>query len=742
MRIYVSDLGGRDPHVVDYEGPADRCELESVLYVSVPRRVSRLQLDSRLKDLRSQWRRAAQVIVLRLHSPEAEHLIRDEPAIEALQRRVEGLPILVAHLSADRANELTPIGDFEGIVYDPTQVLEAVRHAELDSWLQKPGVVLPANDDFHYEGPNGCRYESFMRIGTAIQGGDMLDAIAFWLQPYLEGSPVVVLDAWTIISVALNLNRYATQSGPPSEQVVDVDCLGAYDEDPEKLRLRLAAISDRSPGEPPPVLLISSVVSMGNLHNGLKDVITGAGFAEPSSVALYGDANAPETVFCRPDDAGRYWRPDEECPLGSDTVPIAPSTYLVEVSTKPKLQRILGEDAALASEFFGRYRDGDFEDGHFLSVHRDEPHGEGHNLIHIDVQRLVCHREFGKRLEVKLRDLTEIDVILSPRQPAAVALARKAEAGLGANLIVADESELSNLHEDEKKQLREASQILLVDDVVISGTRLLGYRNFLRRGDFVSAEHPAEIHLLTGVTRVDDNTRLRGITDMVHGVEQFHTVEELLLPDWGVSDCPWCWELRQFEAFGNDPALTDEARKRWNALRDKRRGLQDSLFIPWVTAAKDPLPVSAWDLGPGSIFEAETQVELFATVASTVQSLRSAGRLFEQHRYPLAPQALDPACWLSGRYYDSVIVAAILRATRRHDLRTALIDPKLLKEAKGRAKLPDLRGELVMAAARGHLPIGPDLALDGKLLNDPKADDGFVALMRRAIQGPRYSNAA
>jgi hypothetical protein len=737
MRVYVADLNGRsDPYVVEDVDSTGLGELETVLFVSVPRRISKQELDSQLKALHSQWLRASQIVVLRLHSPQAAELLNDEDAAAALDRRFEGLPILVAHLGSDRAIELTPLGEAAPEDFDRDRLIEALRSAELDSWLKRPGVVFPANDDFHYEGPNGCRYESFMRIGTAIQGSEMLDAVAFWLQPYLEGNPIVVLDAWTIISVALNLNRYAMQSGPPCEPVADVECLGAYDEDPEKLRLRLAVILGRSPGEQPPVLLVSSVVSMGNLHKQLEGLISGAGFDELRSVALYGGADSAGTVFCRPQEVGRYWRPDEECPLATPTVPIAPSTYLVEVSTKPKFSRIQKVHAEKAWGFFDRYRDGDF-----LSVHRDEHAGERHHLIHLDVQRLAGHPKFIESLNSQLDQLPEFDVVLAPQHPAAIDLAWKAKDRLGSELIVADESELSDLPEDDKKKLRDAARILLVDDVVISGTRLLGYRNFLRRCDYVSAENPSEIHLLTGVARVDDNVKLRGIADMVDKPDRFHPVESLLLPDWYGAECPWCWELRQLEELGDEPTLPEEVEKRWDALRDKGRGLRDSLFIPWVREATDPLPVSAWKLGDGSVFHAKSQVELFAAVASAVQSLRAAGDLTEQHRYPLA-QVLEPYSWLSGRYYDSVIVAAILRSTRRHDLRTAQIDSELRKLTADRSKIQDLRGELLMAAARGHLPIGTDFAVNSDLLSDPQADQGFADLMREALQGPSYSTAS
>lgn len=735
MRVYVVELGSHeDPYEAQYEGDTDDCKLDSVLYVPVPHRISVRELDSQLKAVNSKWRRAGQIVVLRLHPPFAEELLKDAVAIETLQRRLEGLPVLAAHLAPDRSPQLTPVvNGSDTPAYAPGQILEAIRFAELRSWLERPGVVLPANDDFHYEGPNGCIYDSFMRVGTAIQGMETLDAVSFWLQPYLQGNPVVVLDAWTINSVALNLSRYADHCDAPCEPVADIECLGAYDEDIEKLRLRLQAALKRSP-EGTPALLVSSVVSLGNLHQRLESLIAEVGFEEVRALSLYGRTDSPGTVFCRrPADEGRYWRKDEpDCPTGP-SVPIAPSTYLVEVAMEPWPARIRQEHAKQAAEFFDRYGG-----GNFLTVHRDEPAGERHHMIHVDVEGLMQLPQFGKRLDEEVEELVSIGpgVVLAPTHPAAAKLADKVARQLGAELVLADESDLPHLSGEKEKKLRDADDILIVDDVVITGARLLGYRNFLRRCDYVNEERLSRIHLLAGLARVSDNLAIQGIEEMVDDRSRFHRVETLLLPDWGEAECPWCWELRQLEAVGRTLPPTESLRERWHALRDTRRGLRESLFLPWMPEEVDSLPVSVWKLGPGSVFRAKNEMDLFVAVASSVQSLRAAGDLRERPMFPLS-YVLNPSFWLSGRYYDPVIVAAILRATRRHDIRATQIEAELLKGMSHRLDHgDDLRGELLLAMARGHLPIHPSAMADDGLLADQRVDSGCAALVRSALEEP------
>jgi hypothetical protein len=731
MRVYVAALGiDSDPHTVDYECAAEGHELESVLYVPVPRGISARQLDSQLKKIQSQWLRAGQLIVLRLHPPSAAEMLGDELAIDLLRRRLEGLPVLAAHLGPDRSIQFTPmVNGSDAPAYDPGQLVDAVRFAELHSWLDRPGVVLPQNSDFYYEGPNGYRYQSFMRVGTAIQSMETLDAVSFWLQPHLEGCPIVVLDAWTINSLALNLSRYASHCGSPCGPIADIECLGSYDEDLAKLQLRLESAYRRLP-EGTPALLVSSVVTHGNLHRRLASLIKEVGFEDIRSLALFGSAAFQETAFCHPDEGHYYGEDDPDCPPSG--IPIAPSTYLVEVSIKSKPTKIREEHAEKAWDFFENYGGGDY-----LTVHREMSTEERHHMIHVDVKRLMEAPRFSKRLDEELRELAKMspDVILASTHEAPAALAEEVSLRLGVDLIKADETMLPHLCESEKQKLREAKDILIVDDAVISGARLLGYRNFLRRCEFVTAERPSRIYLLAGLARVPNGRLIVGIEEMVDKRDRFRQVETLVLPDWGKTECPWCWELRQIEKVNHELPQTEKLEKRRQALRD-RRGLKESLYMPWMAEGADTLPAPVWDLGPGSVFRAKSEIDLFVAVASAVQGMRGTPDLEERQMFPLA-YVLDPASWLTGRYYDSVIPAAILRATRPHDIRATDLEPELVKGMAPRfANHDDLRGEMLLAMARRQLPIHPDVMSPEGLLSDEAADAGLAALMRSALEEP------
>lgn len=732
MRIFVAEQhGSKDPFETEYPGETPGCPWDTILYVPLVRGTPIGSLDERVKQLRSQWRRIAEAVVLRLHAPEANALLNDRRVRDMLLRRFERRPVLLAHSGDDGTVRLTPLGeDTDG--YDEGELIAAVRSAEMRSLLNNPGTVLPANDDFHYEGPNGRHYASFYRVGTAIQSIDVLDAVCFWLHQHVADRSLIVLDSSTIVSLALNLERYAAGCGLERTPLVAIESQRSYDEGDALLRTRLRALQRRE-SDPPRAVILSSVVSSGQLAENLTQLIGGVGIEGVTSVGLYGSAEAPGEVFCRPDELGQHWAADE-CELPTPTMRIARSTYLLELSIKPEKSAITIPHASKAWDFFDRYRSTDC-----LSVHRDQHDGDRHHMIHLDVGRLARTEQFKPRLEEVVAQLPEIDLVLCPDHSGAVELAGQVRNLLGVELLAADETELPRLNAEDSAKLRAAKRILVVDDVVITGTRIRGYRHFLRACDFLSGD-PPEIHLLVGVARPRDNLDLRAIADMVDRQDRFHPVESLLLPNWDHKDCPWCWETRLLEDLAQSLPQSDKLSGRIELLEDVRHGLRGDLFLPW-SANGEPLPVKVWTLGPGSVFHADTEGELFAAVASSIQSMRSAGVLTDRLTYPLA-YVLDPGYWLTGRYYDPAITGAILRATHRHDLRTAYVEPELNSGLDQRLAEPasrELRGELLLAIARGHLPYSQGRLEPGGPMDDPIADRGIVAMLRGAFGSPAYA---
>jgi hypothetical protein len=725
MRVVVAErAGAADPFEIDCPGASPGCPWETVLYMPLPRHTQVGSLDARLKSFQAQLRRIAEAVVFRMHAPEAAELLENERTTDALRRRFEGRPIFLAHLVEDGQFRITPLGDFDADL-DAGQMMEALRFAEMRAMLSHPGVVLPPNDDFHYQGPNGHHYESFIRVGVALRSIAVLDAISFWVQPHLAGRTLVVLDSPTMMALGLNLERYAAQSGFARPEILAIECQHAYDEKDAGLADRLAALV-RAHGTDLSALILTSVVSSGDLNRSLSKLVTEVGVEDVRAVGLYGSEVAPGEVLCRPPQLGQHW-PAENCPIKTSAIPIGRSTYLLELSTTPSKARITKPHAERAFEFFKRYRG-----ARCVAVHREQHDRDRHHMIHIDASRLITTKAFKERLGAKVAEVGEVDILLAPDHKVAVELARQIEGMLDVPLVIADETQLPGLDGAERAALAGARRILLVDDVVITGTRIRGYRHFLRSCEFSKPD--SEVHMIVGVARPADNTHLRGIAEMT---DHFHPVETLLLPNWEESDCPWCWESEILARAAPSLPASQQIASRIETLEDRKHGLQHGLYLPW-SAGGDRLPVGTWELGPGSIFDAETEAEMFAVVASSVQSLRAAGDLSDRLTHPLA-KILNADLWLDGRFYDPVITAAILRATRRHDLRNASDDLQLTKRLQGRLTEPasrQLRGELILAVARDRLPTPPGLLEEGGALTDPSADRAVKKMLSEALAAP------
>jgi orotate phosphoribosyltransferase len=549
-----------------------------------------------------------------------------------------------------------------------------------------------------------------------------MDGVSFWLIQHLSSNTLLLLESWTILSLGLNVEHYADECNFADTLAVDtVECLHNYNEADEyrdTLLWRLARVRQHCAPDAA-VLFVVSVASLGNLSRKVVETCRQAGFETVKVVSLFSSesyrAHSFEEVFCQ---LNEHFEPHSaedcpECTSGSTVVRINPSTYLLEISATvvPTEIKMLDAQEPEVRDFFGRYK------GHnCIWVHRDRHDGARHHMIYVDVQALMRVPEFQKRLANTVEQIrNHVNVVIAPRHPAAMELAERVATQLGVPFINREETELENLPADMKEVLN-SGKILIVDDVVITGTRLRGYRNGLQRFGYI--EDDTEVRCLVGVARPQNQEALRGITDLVHRARNFTFVEKVFLPDWQEEKCPWCWELRQLERQDVNEALravTDltlmkERRERLFRTAD---GMQGDIFLHWSSANVQGF----WNLGPRSIFASESQVDLFAEIASILQRFRNSGRLDEQFsppvakiyepEYVLTAPVLQPETSIGGRYYATVIVAAILRATQRHDLRSASREQALMRAVTSRIEesvSSELRSEIMFAAANGRLP--------------------------------------
>lgn len=737
MRVSVVDLappGGR--HVSVYEGPCDECPYESVLYIPVPATIPVSELTTAVHELHSTLRRDADLIVLRLHSPHADDLLADETQRRLVSMRLERRSVAVLHW-ADSAHTFTSLTEATPAIEGAAQLWAALRHAEFESLLSQPGVVLPQVSSLHYEAPNGKHYRSFVRVGTAIQSVEAIDGIAFWLLPLLRDRPVVLLDSWTIISLGLNITRYVDQAGLDDAGASAVECQRSYGEHHGPLIPRLERVCARvGRDKVPPALVVVSVSSSGTLARELVEACHRSGFEDAQVVSLYApDREVADEVFCTYAGSAEYFAPSEcpHCVLGtsqySPSVRIEPTTYLLELSATVERTRITVVNALPSKNFFDLYKGA----GCF-SIHRDQHDGARHHMIHVDAERLTANATFKQRLADCLAKMPTVDVVLAPRHSAATDLARLVTSKLGHDdPVIADPDSLSELPGEVQERLRSAERILLVDDVVVTGSRLRSYRNLLREGGFLGHEHPNKLHFLVAVARPPHADVIESVNNMVHGEDQYWEVERLLLPNWDKQRCPWCWEADLLDSVREQIAGNPVLAARLDTLLRTDHGLRDELFLRWSTEPEQT-PIGLFELGPGSIFTASDQVELFVGVASAMQNLRSVSKLMERFTTPLA-RVLQPE-FVENRYYDPGIYVSVLRAAQRHDLRAVNVEEDLSQMLRRRLTNRHdvgLRAEILLAMSRGVLPVLPEVLAEDGVLAETSGTPEVRALLTAAL---------
>ena len=526
-----------------------------------------------------------------------------------------------------------------------------------------------------------------------------------------------------MIPIAYHAGGYLAQWG--KQRPVKVVSLKAYGEDHDVLARRMEITFGSTEKKTASVLV--SVNSSGRL---VRDVILPLmkriGIESPTSVALARTPNSPDfalrALSVLSDDFTRYT--PEDCPAcakgRSTAILIQHDSYLLDLAAYTRENAITRRGAELARCIVERYSGIDA-----FRVHRTHTDGR-HHAFFIDLVPMLKQSAFKTRLAntVAVWRGVNVDLILHPEHTAAAQLASMVARELGvADVVSCDDGTLGRIQREKKEMLVRARSICVVDDVVISGARVFGYRtaiNAIRRDRGVGN---CDLYCLVGVARPTNEKALLGVSDIVHHTKsnpRFLSVECLFLPNWNESECRWCAERERLEKL--PPGIRDGAviSERLEKLRD-HDGLVRDLFAPWTgkghrQGSGGRQARGFWELGPGSVFGAVQQADLAVSVAASIQRMRGMrkrpngtwedSKLDERFQSPVA-KILDPRFYLAGRYYEPVIVASILRATRAHDVRSPGDDSSLRSRVEIVASAEtstELHGELMLAAALGQLP--------------------------------------
>jgi hypothetical protein len=661
--------------------------------------------------------------------------------------RFEDIPVFVLHSDcfdhrlSGNINAGARVADLVREHLGDPATLATIRTTEFNCLVARSRALLMPVEGSYYDPPSHRPVRSFLRIGNIQYSRHAVDAVAFWLLPHVAKARGILIDTWSISSIAFNLSRILTLYD--GRAPIPVEMLSRYQDRSPEAQAVLLEVLDRlwdesAQGEhdETPITCIVSGTQSGSLVDVLKEEIELAGLPiDMTFVALFqlGKTGALPSLCDRSDDP-------EFAPLAPASVRarsailIDPQVYfpLAYRDMELTLRRSHTKSFGAFTKLFGT-------EGVF-SAHRDQTSDGAtrHHAVHIDMATLIANPAFEAAFDAEILSLwPPPSVVLTPQHHVALALGARAVALLASmgrpgvhlqhpSLLLRQEgpSRAAEIHiRNVLSGMGEDESLLILDDCFITGDRLTGYQMRLRQLNV-----RARLHYRIGVARPEDlkdwsecGAMLAYRDDADKGVYEVNTIaaiQELCLPNWQEAECPWCAETalyRQMQKEGHD--LPSHIQQRLDRLNDRDSGLVDDLFL--VAPTDSPLALYS-----GSIFlpPGTPQATVFAGVASALQQLRTVQ---SERQPPLGPRRYPIATILKAREYlkhvykDSILRAAILRAGCIEELvymneaaerrRTLLVRALVTSAA---ADERDLALELIIAHAGGKCEIDPDLALD------------------------------
>ena len=620
---------------------------------------------------------------------------------------------------------------------EPVQAfLDDLRSEELRHTIRRSDALLSTTPQYVFRLPSRVFSEHFIRVGNIQTNRHNLDLIFFWMLPHLNDVRGILVDTWSIGSIALNCSRLLSRYDHANKDRVRVEMRNSYVDGRAETRSELEQLARRVSYEftAPFLSLFSAAMTGESLKNIASAHSTGGC---PSELLRFlvlfrlGDNQIKINQKAVP----------ELCNLSADlstgfakdngaertTIEIDRTTYF-PVFVKEKEVRLVKDLASKNREFFDSYRL-----SNAIRIHADSKVGGQkyqHHGIYLDVKAMVTEERFVERLQTILKELERPPkIILIPPHDAGEALAQDVSKYFadgsgnqprivthldlnlpgGAGVNDADRALILGVH----AQLRaytENDAIMVLDDVVTTGSRLSTYQKRLR-----DVGYKGQIHYLVGVQRMPSAgewTELAGSLSANNFGPQ-HTakfVEEVVLPNWDEHDCPLCIESRLLDQVITDGAieLSEWTLKRAQLLRKSvENGLTENVFY-------QPENTTPLRLTPNSYFTEENapQSVVLGAVAAAIQELREHNdtqKRLDSKGFPvrtvLAVKELD-------RYSDGILRAAILRSLTPKELRRSTNDKeiqltnwakKLLtsKEDDERNTQP----EIALAIGLGKIPI-------------------------------------
>ncbi|HYC57150.1 MAG TPA: phosphoribosyltransferase family protein [Candidatus Binatia bacterium] len=581
----------------------------------------------------------------------------------------------------------------------PNQDIDWLRQHELDKVItdNADACYLTSTAAYHLKAPSGSHCVRFLRVGDALRTFESLETVAFWLAEVARQSAAILVDTPSFASPILLAERL-TDTNPI------VEFLPGHPSDFEAEAERtLEGLLSQLPLDGVLTVLVS-VSSTGALIDSLRSIVEGLGGPTDRiqyvSLYAFSDADSYGRVLCRLRDAANNSSSDDcsLCATGNNTVIEIDSRVYFYRDRNEQTTRPLSKDFEAGSLFIRRYQH--VEDA--FRVHRHDRNDQRHHAFDIDVNLLLDDTTFRESYIATLETIHRPTVIVAPEHASGRALARIASEKFAAKEVIHNDLRTSSgLALRDREALREAADILIVDDVLNTGTRLDRYNRALREdlGEFHS------VTFLVGIARPQSRgeweSHQKRLTQRHNWTATLKSVESIFLPRWKSDQCPWCQEYnilsRLSQRFARPPEWLT---KRLWLLTQRPDGISD----PLLTLPGTPQTLVA---GTGAVpGEGFSPILTVFSIATALQSLRSKTPDAALTFKGLRPRLLDLGVF--NLYTEGLLTAAFLRSADPREWSAATasdLKNHLIAAANDRK---ELLGEMLVLGARR-----PDLRCTG-----------------------------
>lgn len=643
--------------------------------------------------------------------------------LEAVARRAPNLDIYVVPDAHSAAESRPPYAARQGprLLIDATRpglsfhpvgdlTLAEIRQADLADVLSasRSRCVVCASANHHFALPSGAHANQFVRLSDAFVDIQTVDRVAYWIAlqiqaqaPLMPTKPFALLvDHPSMLVLAARVQRLVSMP-------LEVVAFPTYPSDVETRTASfelLGEVASRCAA----VFVAIGVASTGRLAHFISRWAEQASTVKVEVFVMYALLKlADAQVLCAltlPDY--RHFGDAAACDLCAEhntAVPVQASNHLVGYA--PSEPVALGRDCFAEQRGFlerwGQY------DG-VLRVHYDDPNefAARHHAFYVDVGTLLDIEDFRFEVVAAAKQFEPVpDVVVVPDHTTSNRLGTLVAQALDRPLVVLDATLVSRGHGAIDQTLYRATCALVIDDVFISGKRLLGINGFFREQRTTRVPNVQRVHywtlLATPASTVQYRQAVRGLTSNHGWTATLGHLQQLILPDWhDASNCPWCMEYKVLRGLAQATGEFDgPLANRLSLLESIKDGIARDPFF--VVPEDMQLPA----LGAESVVlsQGASSMQVLFACASALQQLRcSANRPLDANQFP-APSFLAVRNF-SNNYTERFIWLGLLRSLKSKELEPDLkrfLSQGALDEGDGQRHI--ILGELAVAWLVGKL---------------------------------------